>query len=311
MVSGVDLIARIERAIAEPGLDPGDFERCAVALLQSVYPGLSAVEGGHDFGRDADIYLPLDGMAELSRRGRLLATTGDVRANVTQGLARMQEEGLSVDLLVVAASLPLSARQRRSIEQLAADHGVVDTQFYTQDWFVGRLLKEPVWRQRLLGIGGHLGALVARPIALLQEPSPGRAAGGRQDVLRSLHDLAEQGRDLVLVGPPGVGKTRVCAELGNGVLFVEPADEGRLLDDLRDLAPQVVVVDDAHDRVRELTVLQRARLEEGLRFVIVAITWPDQGAAVESVVAGATRVVLPLLERTEIDTLIQAEGVSG
>jgi hypothetical protein len=207
--------------------------------------------------------------------------------------------------------LPLSARQRRSIEQLAADHGVVDTQFYTQDWFVGRLLKEPVWRQRLLGIGGHLGALVARPIALLQEPSPGRAAGGRQDVLRSLHDLAEQGRDLVLVGPPGVGKTRVCAELGNGVLFVEPADEGRLLDDLRDLAPQVVVVDDAHDRVRELTVLQRARLEEGLRFVIVAITWPDQGAAVESVVAGATRVVLPLLERTEIDTLIQAEGVSG
>jgi hypothetical protein len=149
----------------------------------------------------------------------------------------MREEGLSVDLLVVAASRSLSATQRRSIEQLAVGHGVGDTQFYARGWFVGRLLKEPVWRQRLLGIAGQLGALVARPISLLQQPSP----------------------DAELVGPPGAGKTRVCAELGVGVLFVEPADEGRLLDDLRELEPRVVVVDDAHDRVRELTVLQRAR----------------------------------------------------
>jgi hypothetical protein len=312
IVSGVDLLARIQRALAEPGLDPGDFERCAAALLQRVYPGLSAVEGGHDFGRDADIYFPLDGAAAgLQRRGRLLATTGDVRANVAQGLVRMREEGLSVDLLVVAASRPLSATQRRSIEQLAADHGVGDIQFYTRDWFVGRLLKEPVWRRRLLGIGGQLGALVARPISLLQQPSPGAELVGRQDVLRSLRDLVEQGRDLVLVGPPGVGKTRVCAELGDGVLFVEPAAEGRLLDDLRELEPRVVVADDAHDRARELTVLQRARAEEGLRFVIVAVTWSDQTGAVEGAVPGATSVVLPLLERAEIDTLIQAEGVRG
>jgi hypothetical protein len=81
----MDLIARIERALAEPGLDPGDFERCAVMLLQRVYVGLSAVESG----RDADIYFPLDSPAAgLPRRGRLLATTGDVRANVAQGLVR-------------------------------------------------------------------------------------------------------------------------------------------------------------------------------------------------------------------------------
>lgn len=92
-----------------------------------------------------------------------------------------------------------------------------------------------------------------------------------------------------MVGPPGMGKTRVCAEVGDGVLFVEPADEGRLLDDLRELEPRVVVVDDAHDRARELTVLQRARVEEGLRFVIVAVTWSDQADAVESVVPGATK----------------------
>src|SRR5205814_10708675 len=114
-----------------------------------------------------------------------------------------------------------------------------------------------------------------------------------------------------LVGPPGAGKTRVCAELGNGVLFVEPADEGRLLDDLRELEPRVVVVDDAHERIRELTALQRARIEEGLRFVIVAVAWSDQADTAEGAVPGATTVVLPLLERAEIDTLIQAEGVRG
>jgi hypothetical protein len=67
-----------------------------------VYPGLSAVDGGHDFGRDADIYFPLDSAAAgLLRRGRLLATTGDARADVARALARMREEGLSVGLLVV------------------------------------------------------------------------------------------------------------------------------------------------------------------------------------------------------------------
>jgi hypothetical protein len=148
-------------------------------------------------------------------------------------------------------------------------------------------LKEPVWRQRLLGIGGQLGALVARPISLLQQPVPGAELVGREDVVRSLRDLVEQGRDLVLVGPPGVGKTRVCVELGEGVLFVEPADEGRLLDDLRELEPRVVVVDDAHDRFRELMALQRARAEEGLRFAIVAVTWSDRADAVEGTVPGA------------------------
>jgi len=87
--------------------------------------------------------------------------------------------------------------------------------------------------------------------------------------------------------------------------------EGQLLDDLREIEPRVVVVDDAHDRARELTVLQRARAEEGLRFVIVAVTWSDQTGAVEGAVPGATRVVMPLLERAEIDTLIQAEGIRG
>lgn len=71
----MDLVGRVRRAVAERSVHPEEFERCACALLQVVYPGLSAVEGGHDFGRDADIYFPLSD-SDPDNRGRLLVTTG-------------------------------------------------------------------------------------------------------------------------------------------------------------------------------------------------------------------------------------------
>ena len=88
-----------------------------MALLQPVYPGLSAVEGGHDFGRDGDIYFTIEGRGGRSRIGRLLATIGDPRENARIGLFRMREEGLSADVLVVATSTscqrPSPRRPRR------------------------------------------------------------------------------------------------------------------------------------------------------------------------------------------------------
>ncbi|MEU2915950.1 hypothetical protein ACFYM3_35330 [Streptomyces massasporeus] len=96
------------RQALNESVHPGEFERCACALLQSRYPGLSAVEGGHDFGRDADIYFPSDSN-DPQARGRLMVTTGDPIANVRNGLSRMQQEGLQVDLVVVASSRPMAS----------------------------------------------------------------------------------------------------------------------------------------------------------------------------------------------------------
>ncbi len=59
-------------------------------MLRTRYPGLSAVEGGHDFGRDVDIYF----------RNRLSAMVDDPTAS----LKRMVEKELRVDLVV--AGLP-------------------------------------------------------------------------------------------------------------------------------------------------------------------------------------------------------------
>lgn len=87
----MDLVGQVLRAIQERPINPAEFERCACALLRTRYPGLSAVEGGHDFGRDADIYFLSDN-DDPRRRGRLLATIGDPVANLRNGLKRMSQE---------------------------------------------------------------------------------------------------------------------------------------------------------------------------------------------------------------------------
>ncbi|MGH3707623.1 MAG: hypothetical protein ACRDRQ_05870 [Pseudonocardiaceae bacterium] len=308
----VDLISRIRRALETVHLDPMEFERCAVALLLPVYPGLSAVEGGHDFGRDADIYFPLEVSESTGRRGRLLATTGDARANVSGGLRRMREEGLRVDVVVVVTSRPLLGSQRRGIEELAAtEYGIAETVFFARDWLTGRLVEASAWRTRLLGIGGELGALVQRPLSLLEQPLEAPLLVGREDDLARLRSRLDLSRDVILSGRPGAGKTRVCDELGDDVWFLEPAGHDRVIDDLRAHRPRAVVVDDAHHRVEELRLLRRARAEEGLAFSILAVTWPDHVGEIEIVVPRTEVLELPLLERDAMNTLVQAVGVRG
>lgn len=287
-----------------------EFERCAVALLLPVYPGLSAVEGGHDFGCDADIYFPLDASESTGRRGRLLATTGDARENVSRGLRRMREEGLRVDVVVVVTSRELSRLKRRGIEELAAtEYGIAETVFFARDWLTGRLAEAPAWRMRFLGIGGELGALVQRPLSLLEQPLEAPLLVGREDDLAQLRSSLDLSRDVILSGRPGAGKTRVCAELGGNVWFLEQAGHDRVIDDLREHRPRAVVVDDAHHRVEELRLLRRARAEEGLFFSILAVTWPDHVEEMEIAVPRAEVVELPLLERDVMNTLVQAVGV--
>lgn len=306
----MDLISRIRRALETEHLDPIKFERCVVALLLPVYPGLSAVEGGHDFGRDADIYFPLDADESTGRRGRLLVTTGNVRENVSGGLRRMREEGLRVDVAVVVTSRPLSGPQRRSLEELAATkYGVAEIVFFARDWLTGRLAESPTWRKYLLGIGGELGALVQRPLSLLEQPLEAPLLVGRENDLTQLRSSLDLGRHVILSGPPGAGKTRVCAELGSDVMFLEQAGHDRVIDDLREHQPRAVVVDDAHQRKAELRLLRRARAQEGLVFSILAVTWPDHVREIETAVPGADVLELPLLERDVMNTLVQAVGV--
>ncbi|WP_410605800.1 hypothetical protein [Amycolatopsis sp. lyj-90] len=307
----MDLVAQVFRALDERPVNPAEFELCACALLQARYPGLSPVEGGHDFGRDGDVYFPF-GESDLGSFGRFLATTGDPVANLRTGLRRMHEEGVAVDLVVMACLAPVNATTRAKLDKLCADRGLSPPHVYARNWFAGELVREPTWRKRLLGITGELGALLDHPLETLESAAPRSSTlVGRVTERATLDQLVDTATDVVLVGVPGVGKTRLTTELEHRVAFLQSAEPGQVVADLRHTDPQAVVVDDAHDRHHDLQVLRRARIQEGLSFSIIATTWPDQTEAVADVLPGATTVTIDLLEPAEIDTLVQAVGVTG
>ncbi|MGW6522124.1 hypothetical protein [Streptomyces sp. NPDC054962] len=302
----MDLVARVRRALGEQAIHPTEFERCACALLQSQYPGLSAVEGGHDFGRDADIYFPW-GSDDVDARGRLLVTTGDPVANLRTGLRRMREENVQADLIVMACSQPVDATRRAAMDRLCTERGLPAPHVYARDWFATRLATEPSWRFTLLGIRGELGALLDRPLDLVDRTD----FLGREDLLTKLADAVAHARDVVLVGVPGAGKTRLTTELEGRVAYLEQAQADRILDELLQTRPTAVVVDDAHIRLDEMRVLRRARHGLEHAFVIVATTWPDRADEVKAALPEALRVDVDLLERSDMNTLITSLGVTG
>ncbi|MGW5212694.1 hypothetical protein ACWEQO_16175 [Streptomyces sp. NPDC004051] len=304
----MNLPARVRQALNE-SVHPAEFERCACALLQSRYPGLSAVEGGHDFGRDADIYFPSDSN-DPQARGRLMVTTGDPIANVRNGLNRMQEEGLQVDLVVVASSRPVDARTRRALDKLCSDRGLPPAHVYAQEWFVHQLVRDAAWRRSLLGIEGRLGALLDEPLEapLVASPPP---LVGRGSEVAALSAAVAACQDVVLVGVPGVGKTRLTGQLGDQVVYVEPASLAHLHDDLLLVLPRAVIVDDAHAHPDAIRVLRHTRRQTGLLFSAVVTTWPDRLDEVLGWLPGALVINVGLLERTEMNTLVTTAGVTG
>jgi hypothetical protein len=307
----MDLVAQVLRAIEERPVHPEEFERCACALLQARYPGLSAVEGGHDFGRDADIYFPFGG-GDVRSRGRLLATTGDPVANLRRGLQRMQQENVRVDLVVMACLGPVNASVRAHLDRLCEDRGLLPPHIYAQGWLVAQLVRNSDWRYRLLGVRGELGALLAKPLETLEHTTPDLPALIGRDASRLvLQSAIDGGRDVVLAGVPGVGKTRLMYELEREVAFLQPANPGQVVDALVQMCPAAVVVDDAHDRLDDLRVLRQARVQEGLAFSIIATTWPDQVEEVAAGLPGADALAVERLERSDMDAVVRSVGVTG
>lgn len=305
----MNLIARVRQALDGP-INPTEFERSACALLQSRYPGLSAVEGGHDFGRDADIYFPF-GPEDARSRGRLLATTGDPAANLRTGLRRMREEGISADLVVIACLQSVSATARATLDDICASYQIEPPHVYARDWFAARLVEEPAWRQRLLGVAGELAALLERPLEMLEQATAVPVLVGRNAELAELRERVASRVDIVVTGVPGIGKTRLMAELGRGVVFFEPAEVGVVVDELLLTRPDAVVVDNAHDRIGDLRILRRARQQENLSFAIIATTWPDRSDDVVAGLPGTSTLHVDLLARADMNLLVESVGVTG
>src|SRR5688500_9880754 len=154
----MNLIARVTAAL-DRGVDADVFERCAVALMRNIYNNVEPVEGVSDGGRDADIYGPVAG--DPDSRGRILVTTGDVLDNLKSSHRTWKKiedagETFRVDQLVLVTHAPLSDAKRRNILEYCKRHALPVPQFWTRDWLVEALRRDPEWRVELTGVRGRL-----------------------------------------------------------------------------------------------------------------------------------------------------------
>ncbi|MEU4801310.1 hypothetical protein [Actinosynnema sp. NPDC023587] len=300
----------ISEALASQSLNHQVFERCATDLLGGVYEGLSSVPGGTDWGRDADIY-----SAQVEVPMRVLVTASrtfdGVKANLVRGLRSMAKHGVIVERVVLANPADLSQLQRSKLENKAADWNVTIDAYFGREFFVSRLRIDGEWRQKLLGLSNEPITLSRTPADLAESPWAHLPLIGRESELAKLAEYGDE--DVIVTGRPGVGKTRLLTAVEDIIFVDHDADSGKLADDLRWLRPSRVAVDDAGqhcDLVRWLVMLRR---QEGdvLQYKIIAICWPDETDAIRDELRAAQEVEVDLLERSSVDQIIQAMGVTS
>jgi hypothetical protein len=305
----MSLDARV-RAILDAGIDAAVFERCAVELMSDQYKKVVPVEGGSDGGRDGDIYGPI--ADDPDSRGRILVTTGELLDNLkssheTWKAIRAAGESFRVDQLVMVTHKPVSDTKRRNVIEYCSKHALPTPEFWTRDWLVGALRRRPDLRVALTGIEGRLEALAEVVPSGAEEPE----LVGRADAIAEIKIALAGSGDVSIVGLPGVGKTRLLGELNEPIHLVEPLARTHLTDDLLEMQPSMVAVDDAHLDPVLLEELVRIRDRERLHFKIVTISWPGTDGDVEALLNTATHIHLERLARGELDQLIKRMGVSG
>ncbi|WP_411734208.1 hypothetical protein [Paeniglutamicibacter sp.] len=295
----------------DAGIDADVFERCAVALMANHYENVVGIEGGSDGGRDGDIIAPI--ADDPDSRGRILVTISDSLSNLKSSHRTWKKfwdagEAFRVDQLVMITSKSLSDTKRRNIETYCRANDLPVPRIYARQWLVDSLRRDPDLRVELTGVQGRLEALTTKA----PEPSSSFTdLFGRNEELDHLRAAVTLMADVSLVGVPGVGKSRLLAELEGSVHFIDRLARDHLADDLFAIEPTTVVLDDAHLNQELLEQLVSIRSKERFSFTIVAATWPGAEAPVEALLNKPTRVEVDRLARAALDQMIQALGVHG
>ena len=287
-------------------LDPATFEACAADLLRSEWPGLVPVNGGHDDGFDGAV-------ADSSHHAPfpLVTTTGnDLRGNVRRNLHQARRRNSKVDRALFATSKRVTQQTRRKLEEAARETGVTLLQIYDQDWFALRLYRESVWCKRLLQVIGRPHAL--SPFPITTRPVLGDQVLGREREMRWL--LARRG-DCLLSGAPGSGKTFLLRALvlqGQGLFMVDD-DREQVANDLRELSPRAVIIDDAHVDPGKVERFVQLRREVGSDVRVIATSWPGSAVAVQAAlqIPRAEVLDLDLIDADTMIEIIKSTGIGG
>ena len=301
---------RIENALATKLLSPPVFERCAQDLLTELYAGLTPIPGGTDWGRDADIAGTGDPVPP-----RLLVTSSrtleGVRKNMLGGIKSMKGHSVSAKRLVLANPANLRLTERQKLVEAARKAGMrLDpSDIFDRGFFGSRLRRDGYWRNTLLGLPSGSITLSRIGSDLAESPWAFLPLLARDEDVAAL----EGDDDLILTGPPGVGKSRLAGEVADAAFVDKDADFGQVASDLRWALPAVVIVDDAGDQaplVRRLLSLRQTE-PDLFKFRLLGVCWPDDVEDLRTVLPAARVHTLDLIERAPMDELLQLMGITG
>ena len=292
--------------LSATGLDHDAFERCALDLLRGIYPGLTPVEGGRDLGMDG-----LDASDPDAPVISTATTAQDVRRNLVGSIQshRRQSESIGARHVVVATTQPATATLHEGLRKAAADEGVQLVGLHGRQAIADLLYRSSRWTRELLGLPGVPSALSAVPLSsrpMNNLPLIGRDADKEW--------LAASSGDIVVSGHPASGKTHLLRQsVDQGWLFMVDADREHLANAVRDLDPEVVIVDDAHADLESLCSLRQLRSAINADFRIAAVTWTGHKDEVMDAMAVTenSALDLQLLSRDEILEVVKAIGIAG
>ncbi|MDE0103827.1 MAG: helix-turn-helix domain-containing protein [Bryobacterales bacterium] len=289
-------------------LDPTAFEACAADLLRRVWPGLVPVRGGNDHGFDGAVADTRGGDTPFP----LISTTAkNLTGNLRRNLLRAQQSNPKLDRALFATSRAVKSRTRKTLQDQAGSLGVTLVQIADQDWFAQELYRKPAWSKRLLGVTGHPPALSHFPKS--RRPLLGDRILGREQVVRW---LLERSGDCLLVGSPGSGKTFLLQGLvqQGKALFRVGDDPTQIANDLRELMPTAVIIDDAHSNTEQVDRFIQLRHDVASDVRIIATSWPSHAPEVKSALQIGSSEVLDLdspANLLDADTMIQVIKSTG
>ncbi len=284
----------------EGHLDPEVFEACAVELVRK--DGWSAIHvpGGKDDGFDGSV---ADGFGEPFPL--IVTTSRNPVQNLKQNLERVKLTGWKANRAIFVTSRPIPGGMRRKLRDAAraVDFSLVQT--YGQDDLAYRLYRNPDWCKRLLGVTGQPRALSVFPRT--HRPILGDAVYGRE---REIQWLMNRQRDCLLVGVPGSGKTFLLQSLAlqGQVLFLVDGDREQIANDLRELKPCAVIIDDAHTRPDLIDSFAQLRQEVGADVRIIATSWLSELEIVQNALHLSSEDVLVI---NDIDADIMVEIIKA
>ena len=140
-------------------------------------------------------------------------------------------------------------------------------------------------------------------------PLLGDAVYGRE---HEIQWLVNRQRDCLLVGGPGSGKTFLLQSLAlqGQVLFLVDGDREQIANDLRELKPSAVIIDDAHTRLDLIDSFAQLRQEVGADVRIIATSWPFEAAIVQNALQISSEDVL-VINTIDADIMVEIIKASG